>query len=272
MVCKGTVLRPQGTDAECAVHHRQVQPFVQTLTNPTSKSYEQIREELKYCHSLGSRFVDFEGGEPLLWRDGDKTVNDLCDLAHELGFYSCTITTNAQLPFAGCRADSIWVSLDGIGKYHEAVRGEGTFARLEENVAGCGHKALSVAMSVNRLNCDSVAQVLDYVKASPYIKSISFNFHTPFPGTESLTHHHPLQEEGLPSDEHQGWPDPHEAARIHQALLDNQLCAPRRLEAPDTGMRRSGRLRAMRLLDGGRDGRGVPFLPRDHPRRPRPEG
>ena len=35
-------------------------------TNPTSKSYEQIREELKYCHSLGSRFVDFEGGEPLL--------------------------------------------------------------------------------------------------------------------------------------------------------------------------------------------------------------
>ena len=27
-------------------------------TNPTSKSYEQIREELKYCHSLGSRFVD----------------------------------------------------------------------------------------------------------------------------------------------------------------------------------------------------------------------
>ena len=156
-------------------------------TNPTSKSYDQIREELKYCHSLGSRFVDFEGGEPLLWREGDKTVNDLCDLAHELGFYSCTITTNAQLPFAGCRADSIWVSLDGVGKYHEAVRGEGTFARLEENVAGCGHKALSVAMSVNRLNCDSVTEVLDYVKASPYIKSISFNFHTPFPGTESLT-------------------------------------------------------------------------------------
>ena len=41
-------------------------------TNPTSKSYEQIREELKYCLSLGSRFVDFEGGEPFLWRDGDR--------------------------------------------------------------------------------------------------------------------------------------------------------------------------------------------------------
>ena len=41
--------------------------------------------------------------------------------------------------------------------------------------------------TVNTLNCDCVTQVLDYVKASPYIKSISFNFHTPFPGTESLT-------------------------------------------------------------------------------------
>ena len=51
----------------------------------------------------------------------------------------------------------------------------------------CGHKALSVDMSVNRLNCDCVTQVLDYVKESPYIKSISFNFQTPFPGTESLT-------------------------------------------------------------------------------------
>ena len=68
-----------------------------------------------------------------------------------------------------------------------------------------------------------------------------------------------------------GRADPYEAARIHQALLDNQLYTPRRLEAPDTGMRRGGRLRAIWLLDGGRDGRRVPFLPRDHPRRPRPE-
>jgi MoaA/NifB/PqqE/SkfB family radical SAM enzyme len=114
-------------------------------------------------------------------------VNDLCDLAHELGFFSCTITTNAQLPFPDSHADSIWVSLDGLGKYHDAVRGEGTFARLEKNVASCGHKALSVSMSVNTLNVDSIEEVLDYVKASPFIKSIAFNFHTPFEGTEYLT-------------------------------------------------------------------------------------
>lgn len=153
---------------------------------PHTKTYEQIRQEMQYCLSLGSRFIDFEGGEPFLWHDGDYDINSLCDLAHDMGFYSCTITTNAQKPFPNCHADSIWVSFDGIGPYHEAVRGEGTFARLEQNIASCGHKALSVAMSINTLNIDCVPQVLDYVKESPYIRSIAINFHTPSPGTEYL--------------------------------------------------------------------------------------
>ena len=48
-----------------------------------TKSYEQIKEELIYSYQQGSRFVDFEGGEPTLWKDGDKTLNDLYKLARE---------------------------------------------------------------------------------------------------------------------------------------------------------------------------------------------
>lgn len=153
---------------------------------PVDKTYCEIREELIYCLSLGSRFVDFEGGEPFLWKDGDKTVNDLCILARSLGFFSCTITTNAQLPFDGTVADSIWVSMDGVGTYHDAIRGSGTFAKMEENIAVCGCKRLSVNMAINTLNCDSVAAAIEYVAANPYLKSISLNFHTPFEGTEAL--------------------------------------------------------------------------------------
>lgn len=153
---------------------------------PVDKSLDQIKEELEYCYSLGSRFVDFEGGEPFLWRDGEATVNDLCELARHIGFYSCTITTNAQKPFDGTAADSIWVSMDGVGETHERVRGKGTFARLEENVAGCGCNRLCANMAINTLNADSVAAAIEYVKKSPYFKMISLNFHTPFPGTEAL--------------------------------------------------------------------------------------
>lgn len=153
---------------------------------PVDKTFAQIEEELRYCYGLGSRFVDFEGGEPFLWRDGERDVNDLCRLAKSIGFYSCTITTNAQMPFDGSVADSIWVSLDGVGEYHERVRGRGTFARLEKNIASCGCRHLSANMAINSLNCDNVAQTIEYVASNPAFRSISLNFHTPFPGTEDL--------------------------------------------------------------------------------------
>lgn len=154
--------------------------------NPLNKSFAQIREELEYCYSLGSRFVDFEGGEPTLWTDGDKDINDLCDLARELGFFSCTITTNAQKPFAGSHADSIWVSMDGVGEVHDKIRGEGAFARLEKNIAESGCKDLSVNMAINVINYENVGKAIEYAASNPHIKSISLNLHTPFPGSEAM--------------------------------------------------------------------------------------
>ena len=182
------------------------------------KSYRQIEEELRYSYSLGSRFVDFEGGEPTLWRekagpdtkeqgaDGWKdasgqpllNLNDLIILAKEIGFYSCTVTTNAQKDFSWVRADLIWISLDGIGRYHDLIRGDGAFARLEENAARFAavqkqRKAenkqsctLGANMAVNKLNQDSLSETLDYVANSQAVRSIAVNFHTPYPGTEAL--------------------------------------------------------------------------------------
>lgn len=161
----------------CAVYARK---------EPVSKTYAQVESELRGAYGRGSRFVDFEGGEPFLWRDGDKTVNDLCDLAREIGFFTTTITTNAQLPFAGSHAHSIWVSMDGVGPYHDEIRGEGAFAKLERNIAACGHPHLSVNMVINKLNYTQIKAAADYARQNPAIEQISFNFHTPYEGTEHL--------------------------------------------------------------------------------------
>ncbi|MDR2556154.1 MAG: radical SAM protein [Bacteroidales bacterium] len=203
--------------------------------NPLTKTYAQIKEELEYSYKEGARFVDFEGGEPFLWRDesvgddgssdvcgngsgnggrgdignsdsgdnggngsgngnsnsgsvgdGGKTVNDLCGLARKIGFFSTTITTNAQMPFPDSRADSIWVSMDGTGKYHEQIRGEGTWERLKKNIAGSNHPHLSVNMVVNKLNYENVEDAIKFAKENPHIEKISINFHTPYEGTEHL--------------------------------------------------------------------------------------
>lgn len=150
------------------------------------KSYEKIRKELEYAYNLGARFVDFEGGEPTLWEQNGKTLNDLYRLAKEIGFFSCTLTTNGQRPFGDTLADSVWVSVDGYKEFHDSIRGEGTFEKLDRNIRLSKHPNISIAMAVNRLNRASVADTIRYAKKNPHIQSIAFNLHTPLPETKEL--------------------------------------------------------------------------------------
>lgn len=152
----------------------------------TMKPYALIKSELEYSYNLGARFVDFEGGEPTLWRDGIYCLNDLYDLAHSIGYFSCTLTTNAQRPFAGTKADMVWVSVDGYREYHDKIRGKGAFAALDRNIRESRVPGVSINMTINRINRDSVEDTIAYAKDNPAIRSISLNFHTPFPGTEQL--------------------------------------------------------------------------------------
>ena len=150
------------------------------------RKFDDILADMRRSYAAGSRFIDLEGGEPTLWREGEKTINDIIDAAKSIGFFSITVTTNAQQDFSWIHPHSIWVSMDGVGKSHESIRGEGTFAKLEENIRRSGHKHLSVNMVVNSLNWESVDAAIEYARSNPAIEQISVNFHTPYPGTEYL--------------------------------------------------------------------------------------
>lgn len=150
------------------------------------RKFDDILADMRRSYAAGSRFIDLEGGEPTLWREGEKTINDIIDAAKSIGFFSITVTTNAQQDFSWIHPHSIWVSMDGVGKYHESIRGEGTFAKMEENIRRSGHKHLSVNMVVNSLNWESVDAAIEYARSNPAIEQISVNFHTPYPGTEYL--------------------------------------------------------------------------------------
>lgn len=167
---------------------------VYAIATPRIKTLEQIRKELEDCYRMGSRFVDFEGGELYLWKDGDHDINDVIDTAHEVGFWNVTITTNAQLPFTGTHADQVWVSMDGIRQWHDDIRGKGTFERLERHIKEFAESfsdpkkkvPLCVNMVINNQNYPGVEETLEYVRNHPYIDQISINFHTPFSETEEL--------------------------------------------------------------------------------------
>lgn len=157
------------------------------------KPFAQIKEELEYAYGLGSRFLDLEGGEPTLWKEDGKDINDVIALAKETGFFTVTVTTNAQLPFDWVKADLIWVSLDGYKEYHDEIRGEGAFEKADRNAqtffeknGGIRKARLGANIAINRLNKDSIKDTLRYIKENPAFESIAVNFHTPYPGTEDL--------------------------------------------------------------------------------------
>ena len=128
-------------------------------SKPSQMGLNEIKEHLTYSYNLGSRFVDFEGGEPTLWNDGDKNINDLCNLAREIGFFSTTVTTNASNEFSYLNADHIFVSLDGLHT-HDTIREQGAFEKIKTNIAKYPDaKKLSVNMVINSINKNEIPEV-----------------------------------------------------------------------------------------------------------------
>lgn len=148
-------------------------------SKPVSMSYDEVKEHLLYSYNNGARFVDFEGGEPALWKDKDKNINDLCSLAKSIGFFSTTVTTNGGKDFSCIKADHIFVSLDGI-KYEDEIRGAGAFERLSTNISRFPEpNKISANMVINSINRSETGDVIEYVQNSPYINGISLNFYHP---------------------------------------------------------------------------------------------
>ncbi|MCL1846839.1 MAG: radical SAM protein [Coriobacteriia bacterium] len=144
-----------------------------------SKSYEQVKADLTRCYQLGSRIVDFEGGEPLLWTDGDKNLDSLIELARQMGYYSITVTTNAQLPITP-KSDLIWISIDGMRELHDEQRAPGSFDRALANIAACDHPNLNVNMTVTAKNHADFEAVANLVKDNPRLRRFSFSFYMPY--------------------------------------------------------------------------------------------
>lgn len=147
--------------------------------------YQEVIDIFRKCYALGSRVLDIDGGEPLLWRDGDFSCGDLVRSAKEMGFVRVTIKTNGQRELE-TNADALWIGIDGIPKQHELIRGKGTFDRILKNIASSNFHNLNCNMVINKLNYKDYLEVLNWVKDTPKLHNISFNFLAPQNGLHHL--------------------------------------------------------------------------------------
>ena len=144
-------------------------------------AWERVREIFPQLYERGIRIVILEGGEPLLWRDGDKTVHDLIAEARKY-FFCVGVTTNGTLPLDAA-TDIIWVSIDGLRETHDSLRGK-SFDRIISHIKESTHPKIFANITINRINRPEIPALIKFL--APLVRGITIQFFYPYPESEDL--------------------------------------------------------------------------------------
>jgi len=148
-------------------------------------SWEAVGALLRGAYRRGFREVYFSGGEPMLWRDGARTVDDAIRAARRLGYYHAHVYTNGTLGL-DTSADLVWVSVDGLPDTFRRRRGD-HFAEVEAAIRAPGHPRAAVLYVIDRTTRDGVEPFLEWVRdTSLPVLGVMFYFHTPYYGYDDL--------------------------------------------------------------------------------------
>ena len=147
--------------------------------------YHRIRKEMQVLCDMGVRILFFCGGETFLWNDGEHSLRSLVVEAKNMGFLIVNVVTNGTFPIDLPEADLILLSLDGDKDRHNEIRGN-TYDTIMENIENATSDNICFYMAINQINKDYVRDVCLLARDTKNVRAVSFNFHTPYPDTETL--------------------------------------------------------------------------------------
>jgi MoaA/NifB/PqqE/SkfB family radical SAM enzyme len=143
----------------------------------------KIEATLRRFHARGSRLLYLEGGEPLLWHDGDLRLGDVIDLARRVGYLRVHVYTNGTLSI-DAPADFVWISADGLWETNKALRGSDLDQVLDQARRCRRRKAM--IFTVNTVNREDIRPFLELVSGALPGIPVMFNLHTPYYGRDEL--------------------------------------------------------------------------------------
>jgi MoaA/NifB/PqqE/SkfB family radical SAM enzyme len=148
-------------------------------------TWDALEALLRDAHRRGFREIYFSGGEPMLWRDGGRSVEDAVGLARRLGFYHVHLYTNGTLGLESS-ADLVWVSVDGLPETYRLRRGD-HFAQVEAAIRAPGHPRAVALYVIDRMTRGGVEPFLRWVRDTELpVTGVLFYFHTPYYGYDEL--------------------------------------------------------------------------------------
>jgi len=147
-------------------------------------NFEEAITILDSFYKEGGRAVYLQGGEPFIWHDGQRNLEDIVEYAHKRGFLTAIIFTNGTMPIKTL-ADTVFISVDGLQKTHDYVRGE-TFDKIMENIYESQHPSIFINFTINNYNKDEIENFCKHIDKISQIRGIFFYFHTPYYGYDDL--------------------------------------------------------------------------------------
>jgi MoaA/NifB/PqqE/SkfB family radical SAM enzyme len=155
-----------------------------TGRDPADLSFEEAIAILDSFYKEGGRTVYLQGGEPFIWHDKRHDIEDIVEYAHVKGFLAVVVYTNGTMPI-DTSADTVFVSVDGLQRTHDYLRGE-TFARIMENICTSRHPSLFINFTINAHNKGEIEDFCRHVDGISRIRGVFFYFHTPYYGYDDL--------------------------------------------------------------------------------------
>jgi len=148
-------------------------------------TWEQLVDAMQNAWNRGFRELYFSGGEPMLWRDGEHTLENAILEAKRIGFFHVHVYTNGTLGL-DIPADLVWVSMDGLPGTFERRRGD-HFKQVERAVRQGQCPKVAVIYVIDSHTADGIEPFLLWVRETKFpVTGVMFYFHTPYYGRDGL--------------------------------------------------------------------------------------
>jgi len=154
-------------------------------TDRPDMTWEELVDTMQQAYDRGFRELYLSGGEPMLWQDGDRTIEDAIQAARTIGFFHVHLYTNGTLGL-DTSADLNWVSMDGLPGTFELRRGD-HFEEVENAVRSRPRGKVAIIYVIDRYTAGGVEPFLRWVRDTRFpVMGVMFYFHTPYYGKDDL--------------------------------------------------------------------------------------
>lgn len=155
-------------------------PFYEMETEELT--FPRVVDILDRLYQRGNRLVVLEGGEPMMWKDGNYSIHDVVAAARKR-FFSVGMTTNGTFPL-DVAVDTLWVSIDGMEKTHNELRDAPIFSKIMENIGRSQHPRLFAHSTINSINADEIPDLIQFLQNK--VKGITVQFYYPYNHKDEL--------------------------------------------------------------------------------------